>query len=500
VNSLGAKLRSSDLALAQITAKWRNSLEVFQNYLKQCVDQGFDIDLGIVLRNMIAFATGQSRFLTVSKIPIQTLQGAWRESCRGMDFAINFLKSNVNVDSSALLSSPYILVTLAYFGHKRNYDISVEESIRLRFWVLIANAKGRYSRGSSETLLDQDLLTLRAGGTEELIDRVRLQFGRLDIAPDELEGRNRRSALFKTMFLAFRDAGAKDWRSNLVISMSHAGAQHQLEFHHIFPKAALKSGYTQREADDIANLAFIGGGTNRAISCKTPSEYLSAVMEKIGSSGLAKQSIPADEVLFEVDAYKAFLVERRKQIAKRLNEFLESVPDTVHAESGFSVESLIEAGENEKVEFKSSLRWDMVTGQLNKKLEDVVLKTVSAFANTAGGYLLVGINDAGEVIGLDKDYGSLDGGGRDKFERHLRQLIKDKFGMSYTSNSVKCEFADFGGLDVCKVTILPASQPIVLKVVDKNGQPGERMYIRNGNASHELPMSEMHDYMKQRFA
>ncbi len=28
VNSLGAKLRSSDLALAQITAKWRHSLEI----------------------------------------------------------------------------------------------------------------------------------------------------------------------------------------------------------------------------------------------------------------------------------------------------------------------------------------------------------------------------------------------------------------------------------------------------------------------------------------
>ena len=32
VNSLGAKLRSSDLALAQITARWRGSLKVFQSF------------------------------------------------------------------------------------------------------------------------------------------------------------------------------------------------------------------------------------------------------------------------------------------------------------------------------------------------------------------------------------------------------------------------------------------------------------------------------------
>jgi len=46
---------------------------------------------------------------------------------------------------------------------------------------------------------------------QELVDRLRQQVVRLDITPDELEGRNQRSALFKTMFLAFRAADAKDW-------------------------------------------------------------------------------------------------------------------------------------------------------------------------------------------------------------------------------------------------------------------------------------------------
>src|SRR5258707_12653756 len=66
------------------------------------------------------------------------------------------------------------------------------------------------------------------------------------------------------MFLAFRAGGAKDWRSNLAIALDHSGSQHRLQFHHIFPKAVLKSSCTPREADDIANLAFIGGKTNRA--------------------------------------------------------------------------------------------------------------------------------------------------------------------------------------------------------------------------------------------
>ncbi|MGY8683340.1 DUF262 domain-containing protein [Bradyrhizobium sp. UFLA05-153] len=241
VNSLGAKLRSSDLALAQITAKWRHSLQTFLDFQEQCAKLGFDVDLGLHLKNLMAFATGQSRFLTVGKLDLEKLQAGWKEAREGMQFAINFLKSNAGIDSPALLSSPFILITLAYFGLKSDYKIGSADEKELRRWVLLANAKGRYSRGSSETILDQDLATIRNGGKgPELIDRLKQQVGRLDVAPQELEGRNQRSALFKTMFLAFRSKGAKDWRSNLAISLDHSGAQHQLQFHHIFPKKQLK--------------------------------------------------------------------------------------------------------------------------------------------------------------------------------------------------------------------------------------------------------------------
>lgn len=323
VNSLGAKLRSSDLAMAQITAKWRGALTVLQGFQAQCTKAGFELDLGLHLKNLITFATGQSRFLTVGSQPVEALQKAWEECVPGMEFALNFLKSNAGIDSPALLSSPFLLVTLGYYGHKRQYQIATDEAQRLRHWVLVANAKGRYSRGSSETLLDQDLATLRqGGGAVELIDRLRLQVGRLDVAPEELEGRNQRSALFKTMFLAFRAAGAKDWSSNLAIALDHKGADHRLQFHHIFPKAVLKHTYTIREADDIGNLAFVGGRTNRQISDKAPAEYCPSLIKKCGTAPFKAQCIPTDPALLTAQSYKTFLTERRKLISQRLNEFL----------------------------------------------------------------------------------------------------------------------------------------------------------------------------------
>ena len=149
-----------------------------------------------------------------------------------------------------------------------------------------------------------------------------MQVGRLDIAPEELEGRNQRSALFKTMFLAFRDAGAKDWKSHLAIALDHKGATHKLQFHHIFPKAVLKRHYTSREADDIANMSFISGKTNRQILAKAPKDYLPAYIDTAGAQALHAQCIPTDPSLLDVGDYKKFLVERRRLISERLNAFI----------------------------------------------------------------------------------------------------------------------------------------------------------------------------------
>ena len=87
-----------------------------------------------------------------------------------------------------------------------------QESTSLRRQRPLISSTGRCLRmprdvtlGVLETLLDQDLQTLRTGGgVQELLDRLRQQVGRLDIAVEELEGRNQRSALFKMMFLTFQ--------------------------------------------------------------------------------------------------------------------------------------------------------------------------------------------------------------------------------------------------------------------------------------------------------
>src|SRR5262249_48669236 len=180
----------------------------------ECAAAGFDLGLGLHVRNLIAFTTGQARFRTVSRLSVTQLQEGWEQAKEGMRFAINFLKSNLGIEDPALLSSDFFPIALGYLGHRKGYKLTPAEEADLRHWVLVGNTKGRFSRGSTETLLDQDLARIgRGGNVEDLIEALRLQLGRLDIDPGELENRNARSAFFKTMFLAFRKDGARDWTS-----------------------------------------------------------------------------------------------------------------------------------------------------------------------------------------------------------------------------------------------------------------------------------------------
>ncbi len=322
VNSLGAKLRSSDLALAQITAKWKGSLGTFTKFQDELQEQGFDVELGIILKTMIALITDQSKFLTVNSLSLSQLESGWERTKVSLTHALNFVKANVGIDSTALLSSPFLLVTTSYWADKDGFDRDAESAAKFRQWFLVANAKGRYSRGSSETLLDQDLAVMRDGGDATgLQQRLIQQMGRLEFTPEDLIGRTSTSGAFKTMFLAFRERGAQDWTTHLAISPKHAGKSDSIEYHHIFPRAYLKRIRPEIEKsviNDIANLAFIGASTNKKISDKAPSDY----RQNFSKDDFDAQLINFSSELETAEHFEAFIASRRAAIAKTLNEFL----------------------------------------------------------------------------------------------------------------------------------------------------------------------------------
>lgn len=325
VNSLGVKLRGSDLALAQVTARWKTSLKIFEEFAEELDEASwFTLDVGLLVRALVVFATHQSRFKTVQNVPVERLKQGWNDAKRGLQFAVNFLRTNAGIEDESLLSSPLIVVALAALGVVRNENLSADDRDQLLRWVLIANARGHYSRGSTETYLDQDLnVIFRGGSITDLMDLLRQQLGRLHVEVQDFVGRGARSPLFSTCYLALKQNGAQDWMSGLGLSLSHQGKIHYIEYHHIFPKSLLAHhGYEKAEINEIANMAFISGKANRKLLNKEPAQYLPEIVGRLGEDILIRHAIPTDPDLWRLDAYRDFLQWRRERLADEVNALL----------------------------------------------------------------------------------------------------------------------------------------------------------------------------------
>ncbi|MFZ1519450.1 MAG: DUF262 domain-containing protein [Ignavibacteriaceae bacterium] len=326
VNSLGVKLRGSDLALAQITARWPNSLKLLEEYQEECEEHWMTLDLGLLVRGMVVFATHQARFDKVATTHIDKFKEGWEKAKEGLNFAINFLRTNANIEDESLLSSPLFFIVLAYFIDSRNGKLTEQEEKYLLYWLYVANMKGRYSRGSTESLLDADLNVIKkGGGPKELIEVLLQQFGRLDVDIQDLVGRGAGSPLFSMVYLTLKAKGAKDWYSGLGISLNSQGKYHYIQYHHIFPKSLLKKDYDKSEINEIANMAFISGKTNRHISNKEPKVYFIDIIKNRGKEAIIAQCVPTEPELLELNNYKSFLTKRRGLLKDAVNDFLKSV-------------------------------------------------------------------------------------------------------------------------------------------------------------------------------
>lgn len=166
------------------------------------------------------------------------------------------------------------------------------------------------------------------------------------------------------------------------------------------------------------------------------------------------------------------------------------VPNSVELE----IRELLAAGENAKVEFKSSARWDLRENKRNPVMEQIILKTVAAFLNSDGGTLLLGVSDDGTAVGLEHDYQTLQKKNADGYELFLSDLLFGHFGKNI-SPFIRMSFHQFDGKDVGLVTVQPAPSPIWVKEgVD------EHLYIRAGNSTRRLSTREALAYCKSRFS
>jgi len=508
VNASGVALTDAELALAQISGYWPQARDRFKAKLTELEQHGFVLKLDfivyVLLGCMYHLGSDMRKLHDVSNN--DKLREVWdRLEKQVLDYVVNLMRANAYVDHSAEINSPYALVPIiVYCFDKKGAHLTDAEIRKMVKWFFYSQIRYRYVSQLPQKL-DRDLRTLAESPQpfDALLQGISEE-SRLEILPSEFAGRAVQHPLFSMVRWYLKSKGAVCFTTGMSLR-KNMGKKYQLELDHIFPYSKLKAlGYGMGNrvkyalAQEFTNRAILTQVANRTKSATHAVDYLAEVKLKFPKA-LELQCIPEDHELWKIENYEQFLEERRKMLAKQLNNFLQKITETEESVAPVSLEDLIAEGESDELEFKSTLRWDMKEGTVNKKLEDVIMKTVAAFANSQGGTLLIGVADDGQVLGLDQDYQSLGDGDRDKLELHLRNLLNQQFGTAFVTSKVIVRFHEVDEKDVCEIEVALAKEAIIVSVKDKNGQAVEKFYARSGNSSQEIPLSEMSGYVKERF-
>jgi len=156
------------------------------------------------------------------------------------------------------------------------------------------------------------------------------------------------------------------------------------------------------------------------------------------------------------------------------------------------VRSIIREGESKTVEFKEtfSLNLKNDTGQKDKGMEDLCLKTIVAFLNSDGGHLLVGVSDDGRIAGLGPEIAKFHKDSTDKFFLHFKNTVEKRIGPEFYP-FIDYRLVEVDGNNPMVVQCKPSQKPCFLDA--------EVFYVRTNPATDKLVGPKQLEYIRHRF-
>ena len=466
--------------------------------------RGKDLDTGDVSEER---RTAQFKKLRTAQDEVVDLTN-WHEFLKCLSQA-GFRQSRMITSESAVIYT-YALWLIG----KRDFGVN-RRLLRATIsrWFFMAHTSGRYT-SSPETQIESDLSRLSAlslgdatGFCETLDGIVRSTFtgDYWEISlPNRLDTSSARSPVLFAYWAALNVVDAEVLFARLKVRElldPVSGAPRGIERHHLFPKAHLASrGITSNpKVNAIANMAFVDWAENDEIRAKSPLEYWPVMTAGMPSQAVKRQAEwHALPVGWEQLEYDVFLDRRRSLMAQVIRQGFETLWGAGAEPRSSSLTEIVNLGESQVVEFKATARVNLHTGQVDRKIEHVVVKTVCGFLNGEGGTLFIGIADNGGAVGLDKDLATLRGrGGRDGYELFLRQCLDNGLS-SPTAAVVGIAFEEMEGREICVVKVAASGKPVFAK------SPGDAIaaefWVRVGNATKQLHGDDMLTYQAERWS
>ncbi len=322
--------------------------------------------------------------------------------------------------------------------------------------------------------------------------------------------RTRNSAAYKGLYALQMKQGSRDFRTGQSIDV-HAYMEHAIDIHHIFPRTWCDQHEVRPSiADTIVNKTALDAHTNRRIGGNAPSIYLSRIE---ANDGIEPQVLDGflrshdiDPLALRGDQFKQFFNRRfesqLRQVERAMGKPVNRSPELKaspfienDAELDGDLQALINSGESIVLEFKSTARRNLRTHTVDYAITWSIVKTVAAFLNTNGGTLLVGVDDNGHPIGIEKDFDLVRGKNRDGWELWLTSAITNALGQ-VAATDISTVYSCLNDVTIARLDVRPSIDPVFAKKSDEKHQ---RFFARINNSTQELSGQGALAYQQKRF-
>ncbi len=437
---------------------------------------------------LVLSSTKECKRKTILKLSKQEIIDNWDFLISALKDSIDYFRTTYRIPVSQLLPYDALLVPFAYFFYHNKEKPNANQRKYLEEFFWRASLSFRYS-SSTESKLAQDVKRI-----DQILNDKRPGYTEMKVyldSPQDLIDTNfsAGNSYCKAILCLLAYQEPKDFQDNgrVILDNSWLKVASSKNYHHFFPKAFLKNKTTM-SSNSLMNITFVSDHLNkRKIGAKAPSVYIADFKDENPDINKALNShyIDLDGFGIESNDYEIFLKQRSELIFKDLKARIEL---TRSEPSNEEFEELILGGESDVVEFKSTLRYDIRNKVVNKKLEFVIAKTITAFLNSEGGILLIGVDDNQNVIGLEDDISTLKKQDIDGFELQLIEVIKKYIGAEYAPY-LKIAFPQIDDRTICVLKVLKSSSPIFISF---EGQ--ESFFVRTGCSSQPLTREEQSSY------
>jgi hypothetical protein len=470
--------------------KW----DEFIKELRKIRYEGVSSSVVLSLLGLLLSRTKECKRKTILSMDKQTVIDSWDGVISALKDSVDYFRTTFRIPVSQLLPYDSLLVPFAYFFYKNKDKPNADQRKYLEEYFWRMSLSFRYS-SSTESKLAQDIKRI-----DQILAGQRPDYSDIKVdmdSPQSLIDTNfsAGNSYCKAVLCLLAYQEPKDFQDNgkVILDNSWLKVASSKNYHHFFPKAYLKNK-TALNSNSLMNITFVSDHLNkRKIGAKAPSIYIADFQDENSQINKALQTHFIDLGGFgiESDDYDTFLNARAKVIYAELKSRIElSHKEPINED----IQELILAGESDRIEFKSTLRYDLRTKEVNKKLEYVIAKTIVAFMNSEGGNLFLGVDDNQNMLGLADDISTLSKPNLDGFELHLIEIIKKYIGTGLISH-IKISFPTIEDIQICRIKVSKSGKPVFTQHEGK-----EDFFVRSGCSSQPLGREEQSAYEKSHWS